>query len=90
MWKTSATKEPYPEAIRAAGPSFPPLPPVPMVTADDRSFTLGIWGLILVLLWTAAIAASVPWPSVSGANRYTVKAEIRPPATVETGINSLP
>ena len=36
--------------------------------------------------WNAAIAASVPWPSASGASRKTMIPEIRPPSATMSGI----
>ncbi len=38
--------------------------------------------------WKAAIAASVPWPSASGAKRNTMIPEIRPPSATMSGIAS--
>ena len=66
------SREAKPALIWPVGPSRPPEPPDPMVRADATILTItarnriprGLW-------WTAEMAASVPWPSASGANRNT-------------------
>ena len=81
-----ARYEPKPDPICAVGPSRPPEPPEPMVIADATSLTSGIrartwrgaW-------WKAAIAASVPWPSASGARRKTITPETSPPSPTTSG-----
>ena len=70
--RTRASSEPKPALIWPVGPSRPPEPPEPIVSAEATILTRtvrkrtprGLW-------WTAAIAASVPWPSASGAIRKT-------------------
>ena len=62
--------DPNPALICAVGPSRPPDPPDPIVIAEATSFTRGIRPRMpRGLWWYAAIAASVPWPSASGAKR---------------------
>ena len=79
--RTRARNEPNPAPIWAVGPSRPPEPPEPMVIADATSLTSGIRARIRrAPWWKAAIAASVPWPSASGANRNTMIPEMRPPS----------
>ncbi len=85
--RTRARNEPKPAPIWAVGPSRPPDPPEPMVIADATSLTSGIRARMLrAPWWKAAIAASVPWPSASGANRNTMSPEMSPPSPTTRGI----
>ena len=60
--------DPKPAPICAIGPSRPADPPVPSVIADAIVLIIGMRPRISPrLLWKASIAASVPWPSASGA-----------------------
>ncbi len=80
------SSEPKPALICAEGPSRPPEPPEPKVSADATIFTTtararmprGLW-------WTAWIAASVPWPSASGAILNTSSAPRSAPTPVTMG-----
>src|SRR5665647_3586976 len=75
-----------PALICAVGPSRPPDPPEPIVIADATIFTNDVLGRMpLGSLCTAAIAASVPWPAASGANRSTSRAEARGPYPTTCG-----
>ena len=83
-----ASIEPNPALICAVGPSRPPEPPEPIVTAEATIFTTTARSLIpRGLWWTASMAASVPWPSASGAHVKTMKPDIRPPSTTTSGID---
>src|SRR5665647_3197875 len=76
-----------PALICAVGPSRPPDPPEPIVIADATIFTNDVLGRMpLGSLCTAAIAASVPWPAASGANRSTSRADTRAPDATTRGI----
>ena len=56
------------------------------MTADATSLTSGMRPRIpRGSWWNAAIAASVPWPSASGAKRKTMIPEIRPPRATTSG-----
>src|SRR5664280_3167024 len=67
-----ASSDAKPALIWPVGPSRPPEPPDPMVSAEATIFTMTVRKRIpLELWWTAEMAASVPWPSASGANRKT-------------------
>ncbi len=79
-------KEPKPALMWAAGPSRPPDPPDPIVTAEATILTSGTRPRIpRGPWWNAAIAASVPWPSASGAKRKTMTPEMRPPSATTNG-----
>jgi hypothetical protein len=83
-----ASSEPKPAEICAVGPSRPPDPPDPMVTAEAISLTTtALLRIVLGLRCTASMAASVPWPSASGASQNTSTPETNPPAQVRTGIS---
>ena len=65
-----ARKDPKPALIWAVGPSRPPDPPDPMVRAEATNFTSTTRiRMPRGFSCTAWMAASVPWPSASGANR---------------------
>jgi hypothetical protein len=86
--RVRASSEPNPAEICAVGPSLPPEPPDPMVTADATIFTMTARARIMRgLRCTASMAASVPWPSASGASRNTRMPEISPPAPTMIGIS---
>ncbi len=81
-----AKREANPALIWPVGPSRPPEPPDPMVRADATILTMtarkrmprGLW-------WTAEMAASVPCPSASGANRNTRMAPSSAPSPTTSG-----
>ena len=85
-WSQSPISEAKPAEICAAGPSRPPEPPEPMVMAEATSLIGGMRARMRPhLWWIASMAASVPWPSASGASEKTMRPEIRPPSAVTTG-----
>jgi len=67
-----ASSEAKPALIWPVGPSRPPEPPDPIVSAEATILTITARKRMPLGLWcTAEMAASVPWPSASGANRKT-------------------
>lgn len=79
--------DPNPALIWPVGPSRPPEPPEPMVRADATIFTATARSRMPRGLWcTAEMAASVPWPSASGANLNTNTPESRAPRPHTSGM----
>ena len=82
-----ARYDPNPAPIWAVGPSRPPDPPDPIVIAEATSLISGMRARTRrAPWWKAAMAASVPWPSASGARRNTMIPETRPPSATTNGI----
>ena len=85
--RNRARKEPNPALIWPVGPSRPPEPPEPMVSAEATIFTKTVRIRTPRGLWcTAAIAASVPWPSASGATAKTRTAPASAPTHAKSGM----
>ena len=79
--------DPKPAEIWAAGPSRPPDPPDPMVSALVMVFTtMARVRMLRGSVCTASIALSVPWPSASGANFATSHADTSAPPQAISGI----
>ena len=85
--RTRVSSEPNPALICAVGPSLPPDPPDPIVSADAMSLiTTARSRIFLGFLCTASIAASVPCPSASGAHVKTRNPDASAPRTATNGI----
>jgi hypothetical protein len=85
--KSLASSEPKPALICAVGPSRPPDPPEPIVSAEAMILTITARRRIPRGSWcTASMAASVPWPSASGATLKTKRPDSRPPSATTNGI----
>ena len=85
-FNSRVSSEPKPAEICAAGPSRPPDPPDPIVSALAINLTTTARPRIDRGSFSAAsIALSVPWPWASGANFATMNADTKaPPKAINT------
>jgi hypothetical protein len=85
--RARVSSEPNPALICAVGPSLPPDPPDPIVSAEAMILiTTARSRMPRGFLCTALIAASVPCPSASGAHVYTRNPAASAPRTTTSGI----